>query len=54
MVRTSPVCGPVGSCMRDRQHQRIPSDTAVELWLSISTDEAIPIKTSRNRWIENR
>ena len=34
--------------------QRVPSDTAVELWLGISTDEAIRMRTSRDRWIENR
>ena len=34
--------------------QRVPSDTAVELWLGISTDEAIRMKPSRDRWIQNR
>ena len=34
--------------------QRVPSATAVELWLGISTDEAIRIKPSRDRWIQNR
>ncbi len=34
--------------------QRVPADTTVELWLGISTDEAIRMKTSRNRWIHNR
>ncbi len=34
--------------------QRVPSATAVELWLGISTDEAIRIKPSRDRWIANR
>ena len=34
--------------------QRVPSGTAVELWLGISTDEAIRMKTSRDRWIRNR
>ena len=28
---TSLVRGPMGSCVRDLQHQRVPSDTAVEL-----------------------
>ena len=37
-----------------RKRQRVPSDATVELWLGISTDEAIRIKPSRNRWIENR
>ena len=34
--------------------QRVPTHTAVELWLGISTDEAIRMKTSRDPWIENR
>ncbi len=34
--------------------QRVPSGTAVELWLGISTDEAIRMKPSRDRWIQNR
>ena len=34
--------------------QRVPSGTAVELWLGISTDEAIRMRTSRDRWIRNR
>ena len=37
-----------------RKRQRVPSDATVELWLGISTDEAIRMKTSRDRWIENR
>ena len=34
--------------------QRVPTGTAVELWLGISTDEAIRMKPSRDRWIQNR
>ena len=34
--------------------QRVPADTTVELWLGISTDEAIRMKPSRDRWIQNR
>ena len=37
-----------------RPRQRVPAGTTVELWLGISTDEAIRMKTSRDRWIENR
>ena len=37
-----------------RPRQRIPFGTTVELWLGISTDEAIRIKASRDRWIHNR
>ncbi len=34
--------------------QRVPTGTAVELWLGISTDEAIRIRPSRDGWIRNR
>ena len=34
--------------------QRVPADTTVELWLGISTDETIRMKTSSDRWIHNR
>ena len=37
-----------------RPRQRVPSGTTVDLWLGISTDEAIRVKTSRDRWIANR
>ena len=37
-----------------RPRQRVPSGTTVDLWLGISTDEAIRMKTSRDRWIANR
>ena len=37
-----------------RPRQRVPAGTTVELWLGISTDEAIRMKTSRDRWIANR
>ena len=37
-----------------RRRQRIPSGATVELWLGISTDEAIRMRTSRDRWIRNR
>ena len=37
-----------------RKGQRVPANTAVELWLGISTDEAIRMKPSRDRWITNR
>ena len=36
------------------RRQRVPADTTVELWLGISTDEAIRMKTSSDRWIHNR
>lgn len=34
--------------------RRVPADTSVELWLGISTDEAIRMKDSRDRWMRNR
>ena len=34
--------------------QRVPAGTSVELWLGISTDEAMRMKDSRDRWMENR
>ncbi len=37
-----------------RPRQRVPQGTIVELWLGISTDEAMRMKTSRDRWIRNR
>ena len=37
-----------------RRGQRVPSGVSVELWLGISTDEAIRMKPSRDRWIRNR
>ena len=40
--------------MRLRPMQRVPAGTTVELWLGISTDEAIRMKTSRDGWITNR
>ena len=37
-----------------KPRQRVPAGTTVEMWLGISTDEAIRMKTSRDRWITNR
>ena len=37
-----------------KPRQRVPSVTTVEMWLGISTDEAIRMKTSRDRWVTNR
>ena len=34
--------------------QRVPAGTSVELWLGISTDEALRMKSSRDRWMVNR
>ena len=49
---------PVRSKIREllglRKRQRVPTGTTVELWLGISTDEAIRTRTSRDWWISNR
>ena len=37
-----------------RPRQRVPTGTTVELWLGISTDEAVRMKDSRDRWMTNR
>ena len=37
-----------------RPRQRVPSGVSVELWLGISTDEAVRMKDSRDRWMTNR
>ena len=37
-----------------RPRQRVPAGTTVEMWLGISTDEAIRMKSSRDRWMMNR
>ena len=37
-----------------RPGQRVPAGTTVELWLGISTDEALRMKSSRDRWMVNR
>ena len=37
-----------------RRGQRVPRGVNVEVWLGISTDEAIRMKSSRDRWVTNR
>ena len=37
-----------------RPRRRVPAGVSVELWLGISTVEAIRMKDSRDRWIVNR
>lgn len=50
--------GPVRRKIREllglQPRQRVPAGTEVELWLGISTDEAIRMKNSRDRWMVNR
>ncbi len=36
-----------------KPRQRVPSSVTVELWLGISTDEAVRMKDSRDRWVTN-
>ena len=49
---------PIRKKMREmlglRPRQRVPAGTTVEVWLGISTDEAIRMKTARDRWVTNR
>ena len=37
-----------------RRGQRVTPGVSVEVWLGISIDEAIRMKTSRDRWVTNR
>ena len=49
---------PIGRKIREllglKPGQRVPAGTTVELWLGISTDEAVRMKDSRDRWMTNR
>ncbi len=49
---------PVQSKIREllglKPRQRIPAGVRVELWLGISTDEAMRMRDSRDRWMSNR
>ena len=53
-VPTQSVCRKIRELLGLSMGQRVPADTTVELWLGISTDEAIRMKTSSDRWIHNR
>ena len=37
-----------------KPRQRVPTGTTVEMWPGISTDEAIRMKDSQDRWMTNR
>ena len=52
--KIAPVRRKIRELLGLRKGQWVPSDTAVELWLGISTDEAVRMKDSRDRWITNR
>ena len=53
----SPYRGTTGSLTGHRPWRRTssgPSGVGVDLWLGIFTDEAVRMKTFRNRWITKR
>ena len=52
--KIAPVRRKIRELLGLRKGQRVLSHTAVELWLGISTDEAVRMKPSRDRWITNR
>ena len=49
---------PIRSKIREllgvKTRRRVPAGTMVELWLGISTDEAMRMRDSRDRWMRNR
>ena len=49
-----PDCAIFADTRWEPPRQRVPVGTTVELWLGISTDEAIRMKDSRDRWMANR
>ena len=52
--KIAPVRRKIRELLGLRKGQRVLSHTAVELWLGISTDEAVRTKDSLDRWITNR
>ncbi len=52
--KISPIHNKIRELLGLRKGQRVPSGTMVELWLGISTDEAVRMKDSRDRWVTNR
>ena len=52
--KIAPVRRKIRELLGLRKGQRVLSHTAVELWLGISTDQAVRMKDSRDRWITNR
>ncbi len=52
--KISPIRNKIRELLGLRKGQRAPSRTTVELWLGISTDEAVRMKDSRDPWIGNR
>ena len=49
-----PVQNKIRELLGVKTRQRVPAGTTVELWLGISTDEAMRMRDSRDRWIRNR
>ena len=52
--KISPIRNKIRELLGLRKGQRVLSGTMVELWLGISTDEAVRMKDSRDRWVTNR
>ena len=52
--KVSPIRRRIREMLSLRPRQRVPAGTTVELWLGTSTDEAIRLKDSRDRWMTNR
>ena len=49
-----PVHNKIRELLGVKARQRVPAGTTVELWLGISTDEAMRMRDSRDRWLTNR
>ena len=52
--KVKPIRRRIREMLELRPRQRVPAGVSVEMWLGISTDEAIRMKTSRDRWVKNR
>ncbi len=52
--KVRPIRRKIRELLRLRKGQRVPSSTTVEVRLGISTDEAVRMKDSRDRWMTNR
>ena len=49
-----PIRSKIRELLGPRKGRRVPSGTMVELWLGISTDEAVHTKNSHVKWMANR
>ena len=49
-----PIRSKIRELLGPRKGRRVPSGTMVELWLGISTDEAVHTKNSHEKWMANR